>query len=82
MIKISITYCAVWHYAPRATSLVAELLENFEPDLESVTLIPSDGGRFEVKVEDNLIYSKLQTKRHAEKGEVVGLVQKFIEERG
>jgi selenoprotein W-related protein len=61
---------------------VAELLENFEPDIESLTLIPSDEGRFEVMVNDQLIYSKLGTKRHAEKGEVVGLVQKYIAGRG
>jgi selenoprotein W-related protein len=44
-----------------------------------VTLIPSDGGKFEVEVNGKLIYSKLQTKRHAEKGEVLRLVQKLIE---
>lgn len=47
--------------------------------IESVTLIPSDGGRFEVGVNGKLIYSKLQTKRHAEPGEVVGLVNKIVE---
>jgi selenoprotein W-related protein len=47
--------------------------------IESVTLIPSDGGRFEVSVNGKLIYSKLQTKRHAEAGEVVGLVSKIVE---
>jgi hypothetical protein len=31
-------------------------------------------------VNDKLIYSKLQTLRHAEPGEVAGLVQKVIEE--
>jgi len=41
-------------------------------------LIPSDGGRFEVTVGDNLVYSKLKTKRHAEPGEVLGLVRKAI----
>jgi selenoprotein W-related protein len=48
--------------------------------MESVTLVPSDGGRFEVSVNDQLIYSKLQVHRHAEPGEVVGLVQKLLKE--
>jgi selenoprotein W-related protein len=39
---------------------------------------PSDGGKFEVEVNGILLYSKLQTGRHAEAGEVVGLVQKFL----
>jgi len=55
------------------------LLETYEPNIESLTLIPSDGGRFEVVINDHLIYSKLETKRHAEKGEVIGLVQKLME---
>lgn len=43
-----------------------------------MTLIPSSGGRFEVQVNDTLVYSKLQTGRHANPGEVVGLVEKFL----
>ena len=58
--------------------LANDLLKNFEYDLQSLTLIPSDGGKFEVSVNDRLVYSKLQTHRHAEPGEVVGLVRKVI----
>ncbi|RME87627.1 MAG: SelT/SelW/SelH family protein [Anaerolineae bacterium] len=60
-------------------SLASDLLKNFEPQIESLTLVPSDGGRFEVSVNGNLLYSKLQTGRHAEPGEVVRLVRNFIE---
>jgi selenoprotein W-related protein len=60
-------------------SLADDLLKQFEHLIESVTLIPSDGGKFEVSVNRRLVYSKLQTKRHAEPGEVVGLVNKIIE---
>jgi len=59
---------------------MAELLNEFEPDIETCTLVPSDGGRFEVSVNDRLIYSKLQNHRHAEPGEVRGLVRKTIQE--
>jgi selenoprotein W-related protein len=59
-------------------SLANELLKEFEFKLEGLTLVPSDGGRFEVSVNEQLIYSKLQTHRHAEPGEVVGLVRKVI----
>jgi selenoprotein W-related protein len=57
-----------------------DLLSNFEPEIESLALIPSDGGRFEIAVNDHLVYSKMQTHRHAEPGEVVGLVKKYWEE--
>ncbi len=56
-----------------------ELLKGYEHVIESVALIPSDGGRFEVSVNGDLIYSKLQTKRHAEAGEVVKLIHKMVE---
>jgi len=57
-----------------------DLLSNFEPEIESLALIPSDGGRFEIEVNDHLVYSKMQSRRHAEPGEVVGLVKKYWEE--
>ncbi len=59
-------------------SLAADLLKDFEAEIETLSLVPSDGGRFEVMVNDKLVYSKLQTGRHAESGEVVGLVKKFL----
>jgi selenoprotein W-related protein len=56
---------------------MAELIKEFEPEIESFTLIPSDGGRFEVTVNDKLVYSKLETHRHVEPGEVVGIIRKM-----
>jgi len=58
--------------------LTADLLNEFEPEIESLTLVPSDGGRFEVSINSTLIYSKLETHRHAEPGEVVDLVRKLL----
>jgi len=57
-----------------------ELLKNYEHVIETVTLVPSDGGKFEVTVNGDLLYSKLQTHRHAEPGEVLGLVRKLVGE--
>jgi selenoprotein W-related protein len=59
-------------------SLADELLKEYEHVIESVALIPSDGGRFEVEVDGKLIYSKLQTNRHAEPGEVLKLISKMV----
>jgi selenoprotein W-related protein len=58
-------------------SLVNDLLANFEPEIENIALVPSSGGRFEVSVNDQVIFSKLQTGRHPDPGEVVGLVKKL-----
>ncbi|MDP9325454.1 MAG: Rdx family protein [Candidatus Dormibacteraeota bacterium] len=41
-------------------------------------LIPSSGGRFEVILDGELIYSKAALKRHAEPGEVAKLVEERI----
>jgi selenoprotein W-related protein len=57
---------------------MAELIKAFEPDLKAVTLIPSDGGRFEVTVDGTLVYSKLQTGRHAEPEEIVNLLRAHL----
>jgi len=56
-----------------------ELLKNFEHVIESVSLIPSDGGRFEVSVNGQLVFSKLETHRHAEAGEVIQIIFKMVE---
>lgn len=55
---------------------MADLLKEFEEDIRSIKVVPSDGGRFEVTVDGKLIYSKLSTGRHAEPGEVAKLVRR------
>jgi selenoprotein W-related protein len=54
------------------------LLGKFEEKIESITLIPSSGGRFEVTINNQLIYSKLQTGRFARPGEVEELVKQKL----
>jgi selenoprotein W-related protein len=60
---------------------MADIVKEFEVRLEEIRLLPSDGGRFEVEVDGQLVYSKLQTGRHAEQGEVVRLVSEAIQGR-
>ena len=60
---------------------MADLLKEFEFKIDSITLVPSDGGKFEVTVNQDLVYSKLRTNRHANAGEVNAIVRKYIEER-
>lgn len=59
---------------------MAELLSEFEAQVASFTLVPSDGGRFELQVNGRLLYSKLATGRHVEPGELSGLVNAYIKE--
>lgn len=55
--------------------MTQELLSQYTPNIETITLIPSSGGRFEVSVGDTLVYSKKSTGRHAQPGEVARLLE-------
>jgi len=53
-------------------------LNQFRSRIREITLVPSDGGRFEVSLNDELVYSKLQTGRHADPAEVLAAVGKLL----
>ena len=57
--------------------LIDELFEDkqLESQIESFQLIPATGGKFEVTVNDELIFSKKALGRHADSGEVYALVK-------
>jgi selenoprotein W-related protein len=46
------------------------LLKEYKNKLSSLNLVPSDGGRFEVSVNDKLVFSKLEQGRFPELEEV------------
>jgi len=57
---------------------MAELLNTYEYKIDSIELIPADGGKFEVIVNEKLVYSKLDTGRHVEQGELSRLVGEVL----
>jgi selenoprotein W-related protein len=59
-------------------SVTTDLLKEFESKVTSWELIPSGGGRFEVTVDGELVYSKLQTGRHTDSNELRGLLKKKL----
>lgn len=61
---------------------MARVLNAYETRIKEIGLIPSDGGRFEVVANGDLIYSKLETGRHLEEEELVDLVGSYLEEHG
>jgi selenoprotein W-related protein len=63
---------------PRAVGLADELLTGWAPIIGTLELLPSSKGRFEVTIDDELIYSKAATGRHAKPGEVARLVEARI----
>ena len=55
--------------------MVEGLLEEFEHHIANLTLVPSRGGVFEVTVDGDLIYSKMETGVHAEYEDVAGSIR-------
>ncbi len=67
---VSITYCMVCNFRGRAAWLAQELLQAHERELESVTLIPHEGGVFEVRINDEMVFSRRRDDRFPEPREV------------
>jgi len=44
-------------------------------DVEEWQLVPSDGGRFEITVDGDLVYSKLETGKFPDEDQVIGLIK-------
>jgi predicted Rdx family selenoprotein len=57
---------------------MVEIVKNFEREIETIGLIPAGNGKFEVMVNDNLIFSKTSLGRHAEDGEIDRLLKDVI----
>jgi selenoprotein W-related protein len=70
--RVSIEFCVIRNYEPRATGLAAEIRKTF-PHAE-VSLIESAGGVFEVEVDSRKVFSKKQLGRLPEPGEVLRLI--------
>ena len=56
------------------------LKKQFAEEISEIKLIPSDGGAYEIRVDDELIYSKLATGRHADPPEILGLFKETLKE--
>jgi selenoprotein W-related protein len=54
--------------------LAAKILGQYKQQLKGLTLIPSSGGCFELTLDGDLVYSKLQTGSFPDEGEMVRLV--------
>ena len=55
-----------------------DLLTNYQHIIKDLTLTTGASGVFDVKVDGELVYSKDQTGRHAEDGEVLGIFRNIV----
>ena len=51
-----------------------EILEKEKMNLDRVAILPSDGGRFEISIDGNLVFSKLAEERFPESEEILTLL--------
>jgi selenoprotein W-related protein len=63
---------------PRAVGLTDELLSGWAPIIAGIDLVPSSKGRFEVTLDDELIFSKAALGRHARPHEIAGFVRERL----
>jgi selenoprotein W-related protein len=63
---------------PRAVGLADELLTGWAPIIQTIELLPSSKGRFEVTLDGQSIFSKASLGRHAKPGEIVRIVRQRI----
>jgi len=75
--NISIEYCNVWNYLPRAASLASTILKKYGTSISSLKLIPSSGGVFEILKDENLVFSKKNEGRFPEEDEVISALEVF-----
>ena len=76
---IEITYCRLCGWGLRASWMAQELLTTFAEELGSVTLTPDvTGGVFEVRVDDDLIWSRKEMTRLPDIKELKRLVRDHV----
>ncbi len=56
--RVEIVYCRQCRWLMRAAWMAQELLTTFEEDLGEVALIPGTGGIFEVRLGDQVVWSR------------------------
>lgn len=77
--QVEIEYCTQCRWLLRAAWLAQELLTTFETDLKAVSLQPSAGGIFEVRLDGDVIFSRKIAERFPESKELKQLIRDVID---
>jgi selenoprotein W-related protein len=76
--EVEIEYCTQCRWLLRAAWIAQELLTTFEQDLHRVSLQPSTGGIFEVRLNGVVIFSRKQAERFPESKELKQMIRDVI----
>lgn len=68
--RVEIEYCTQCHWLLRAAWLAQELLSTFSEENGEVALIPGQGGIFEIRVDQHILWSRREEGRFPEAKEI------------
>lgn len=77
--SLEIEYCTQCRWLLRAAWMAQELLTTFESDIGRLSLVPGSGGIFEVRLNNETIFSRKQAGRFPESKELKQLVRDRID---
>ncbi|MBC2606954.1 SelT/SelW/SelH family protein [Pelagicoccus albus] len=77
--RVSILYCSQCNWMLRASWLAQELLHTFGQDLGEVALQPGTGGIMEIRLDEELIFSRKEVGRFPESKELKQLIRDRID---
>ena len=73
--RIEIVYCRQCRWLLRAAWMAQELLSTFETELGGIALVPGTGGVFEIRLGDDVIWSRQEMERFPDIKELKQLVR-------
>ena len=76
--RVEIIYCTQCRWLLRAAWLAQELLTTFETELGEVALVPGTGGILEIRVNEELVFSRKEAGRFPESKELKQLIRDRI----
>jgi len=77
--RVEIAYCTQCRWLLRAAWYAQELLSTFEKDLGEVALQPSEGGFFQVTIDEKVIWNRKEEGRFPEAKELKQRVRDVID---
>src|SRR5262249_11299218 len=76
--RVQIEYCRQCRWLLRAAWMAQELLTTFEAEIGEVALIPGTGASFEVRADDQLLWSRRERGRFPDIKELKQLVRDAV----
>ena len=76
--RLEINYCTQCRWLLRAAWMAQEILTTFEQEMGEVALVPGTGGVFDVRLDNELIFSRKDAGRFPESKELKQLIRDRI----